>query len=59
MKSIDLKWKNEQIEQRMSLRDGIKAIFKKYGFTTLAILSIIGVVISVLLYQVWKADLVP
>ena len=36
----------------MSLRDGIKAIFKKYGFTTLAILSIIGVVISVLLYQV-------
>ena len=39
---------NEEIEQRMTLRDRIKAIFKKYGFTVLAVASAVGVVIGVI-----------
>ena len=38
----------EVIEQRMTLRDRVKAIFKKYGFTVLAVASAVGVVISVI-----------
>ena len=38
---------NEEIEQRITLRDRIKAIFKKYGFTVLAVASAVGVVIGV------------
>ena len=38
----------EEIEQRMTLRDGIKAIFKKYGFTVFAVASAVGVVIGVI-----------
>ena len=38
----------EVIEERMSLRDRVKAIFKKYGFTAFAVLSAVGVVISVI-----------
>ena len=38
---------NEEIEQRMTLRDRVKAIFKKYGFTVLAIPSAVGVAIGV------------
>ena len=37
---------NEKIEQRMTLRDRVKAIFKKYGFTVLAVASAVGVVIG-------------
>ena len=32
---------NEKIEQRITLRDRVKAIFKKYGFTVLAVASAI------------------
>ena len=39
---------NEEIEQRMELRDRVKAIFKKYGFTVLAVASAVGVVIGVI-----------
>ena len=39
---------NEEIEQRMTLRDRVKAIFKKYGFTVLAVASAVGVVIGVI-----------
>ena len=40
-----LERENEVIEERMSLIDRVKAIFKKYGFTALAVLSAAGVVI--------------
>ena len=39
---------NESIEERMSLRDRVKAIFKKYGFTVFAVLSAVGAVIGVI-----------
>ena len=38
----------EAIEERMSLRDRVKAIFKKYGFTVFAVLSAVGAVIGVI-----------
>ena len=38
----------EVIEERMSLRDRVKAIFKKYGFTVFAVLSAVGAVIGVI-----------
>ena len=43
-----LERENEEIEQRMTLRDRVKAIFKKYGFTVLAVTSAVGVVIGVI-----------
>ena len=39
---------NEAIEERLSLRDRVKAIFKKYGFTAFAVLSAVGAVIGVI-----------
>ena len=39
---------NEEIEQRMTLRDRVKTIFRKYGFTVLAVASAVGVVIGVI-----------
>ena len=39
---------NEKIEQRMTLRDRFKTIFKKYGFTVLAVASAVGVIIGVI-----------
>ena len=39
---------NENIEERMTLRDRVKAIFKKYGFTVFAVASAVGVVIGVI-----------
>ena len=38
----------EKIEQRMTLRDRVKAIFKKYGFTVFAVASAVGVIIGVI-----------
>ena len=47
-KEIDqLERETEEVEERMSLRDWVKAIFKKYGFTAFAVLSSVGVVIGV------------
>ena len=45
----NLERENEVIEERMSLRDRVKAIFKKYGFTAFAVLSAVGVVIGVII----------
>ena len=39
---------NEAIEERLTLRQRIKAIFKKYGFTAFAVASAIGTVIDVI-----------
>ena len=39
---------NEKIEQRMTLRDRVKAIFKKCGFTVFAVASAVGVIIGVI-----------
>ena len=39
---------NEEIEQRMTLRDRVKTIFKKYGLSVLAVASAVGVVIGVI-----------
>ena len=44
----NLERENEVIEERLSLRDKVKAIFKKYGFTAFAILSAVGTVIGVI-----------
>ena len=38
----------EVIEERMPLRDRVKMIFKKYGFTVFAVLSAVGAVIGVI-----------
>ena len=43
-----------QIEERMSLRDRVKAIFKKYGFTAFAVISAVGVVIGVIVSNLAK-----
>ena len=39
---------NEAMEEKLTLRQRIKAIFKKYGFTAFAVASSIGVVIGVI-----------
>ena len=44
----NLERENEVIEERMSIRDRVKAIFKKYGFTVFAVLSAVGAVIGVI-----------
>ena len=47
----NLERENEVIEERLSLRDRVKAIFKKYGFTAFAVLSAVGAVIGVIVYN--------
>ena len=49
-----LEAKNEIIEERMSLRDRVKAIFKKYGFTVFAVVSAVGLVIGVIVSNLQK-----
>jgi hypothetical protein len=44
----DVNTKLEEYEGEMSLRDRVKRIFKKYGFTAAAVLSSIGVIIGVI-----------
>ena len=44
----------EQVEERMTLRDKIKRIFKKYGFTAFAVISAVGVVIGVIVSNLAK-----
>ena len=44
----NLERENEVIEERLSIRDRVKAIFKKYGFTVFAVLSAVGAVIGVI-----------
>ena len=50
----ELERENEEIEGRMSLKDRIKSIFKKYGLTLLAVFSAVSVVISVLVSSLKK-----
>ena len=50
----ELKRENEEIEERMSLRDKIKTKSKKYGFTITAVTSAVTVVISVLVSNLKK-----
>ena len=47
-KKSQLERANEEIEQQMTLRDRVKAIFKKYGFTVFAVESAVGVIIGVI-----------
>ena len=49
-----LEAENERIEERMSLRDRVKLIFKKYGFTVFAVLSAVGLVIGVIVSNLKK-----
>ena len=49
-----LEAENEIIEERMSLRDRVKAIFKKYGFTVFAVVSAVGLVIGVIVSNLKK-----
>ena len=49
-----LEAENEIIEERMSLRDRVKLIFKKYGFTVFAVVSAVGLVIGVVVSNLQK-----
>ena len=49
-----LEAENEHIEERMSLRDRVKLIFKKYGFTVFAVVSAVGLVIGVIVNKSQK-----
>ena len=49
-----LEAENEHIEERMSLRDRVKLIFKKYGFTVFAVVSAVGLVIGVVVSNLKK-----
>ena len=49
-----LEAENERIEERMSLRDRVKFIFKKYGFTVFAVVSAVGLVIGVIVSNLKK-----
>ena len=49
-----LEAENERIEERMSLRDQVKLIFKKYGFTVFAVVSAVGLVIGVIVSNLKK-----
>ena len=49
-----LETENEIIEERMSLRDRVKSIFKKYGFTVFAVVSAVGLVIGVIVNNLKK-----
>ena len=44
----------KRIEERMSLRDRVNLIFKKYGFTVFAVLSAVGLVIGVIVSNLKK-----
>ena len=49
-----LEAENERIKERMSLRDRVKLIFKKYGFTVFAVVSAVGLVIGVIVNNLKK-----
>ena len=49
-----LEAEKEIIEERMSLRDRVNLIFKKYGFTVFAVVSAVGLVIGVIVNNLKK-----
>ena len=51
---LRLEAENERIEKQLSLRDRVKAIFKKYGFTVFAVVSAVGLVIGVIVNNLKK-----
>ena len=51
---LRLEAENDIIEERMSLRDRVKSIFKKYGFTVFAVVSGVGLVIGVIVNNLKK-----
>ena len=50
----DLERRNESIRERLPLRERVKTIFKKYGFTVFAVVSAVGVVIGVIVSYLSK-----
>ena len=50
----NLESENEKLQERMSLRDRMKDIFKKYGFTVFAILSAVSAVFKCRSFQFEK-----
>ena len=50
----NMEGENEEIQEQMSLRDRVKAIFKKYGFTVFAVMSAVGVVTGVIVSNLSK-----
>ena len=49
-----LETENDIIEERMSLGDRVKSIFKKYGLTVFAVVSAVGLVIGVIVNNLKK-----
>ena len=49
-----LETENDIIEERTSLRDRVKSILKKYGFTVFAVVSAVGLVIGVIVNNLKK-----
>ena len=49
-----LETENDIIEEQMSLRDRVKAILKKYGFTVFAVVSAVGLDIGVIVNNLKK-----
>jgi archaellum component FlaC len=47
--AVQLAERNEEIEANMPLKQRIKAIFKKYGFTVTAVVTAVGVIIGVII----------
>ena len=50
----DIERKNDEIFKNMPLRDRVKFIFKKYGFTVFAVMSAVGVIIGVIVSNLSK-----
>ena len=50
----DIGRKNDEILKNMPLRDRVKYIFKKYGFTVFAVMSAVGVIIGVIVSNLSK-----
>ena len=50
----DIERRNDKILKKLPLRDRVKAIFKKYGFTVFSVVSAVGVVIGVIVFNLSK-----
>ena len=50
----EIESQNEEILKNLPLRERVKAIFKKYGFTVFAVVSAVGVVIGVIVSNLSK-----
>ena len=50
----EIEGRNEEILKNLPLRERVKSIFKKYGFTVFAVVSAVGVVIGVIVSNLSK-----